>query len=87
MKSNVERRQPRHLESLVVCLANSGYEGSLETRRIYRCLGKERVGRSNWLRVIDESGEDYLFPSSFFAGVKVALPAKRILVQQLRGAA
>ena len=51
---------------LVVCVRNSGYEASLELRKIYVALldpGAEALGQS---RVIDESGDDYLFPGDCF---------------------
>jgi hypothetical protein len=53
----------------VVCLANDGYPASLIVRRIYQLLpDKEAEKRGLW-RVIDESGEDYLYPKSLFASV------------------
>ena len=54
---------------LVVCLSNAGYEASLEPRKIYRALRDADATRHNQIRVIDESGSDYLFPSSLFATV------------------
>ena len=54
---------------LVVCLRNDGYEASLEPRKIYTALRDTDATRHNQLRVIDESGSDYLFPSSLFATV------------------
>ena len=51
---------------LVICLDNTGYEVSLERRKIYVALpddGAESVGQ---LRIIDESGEDYLYPGERF---------------------
>lgn len=56
---------------LVVCLANDGYEASLEPRKIYTALRDADAARHNQLRIIDESGTDYLFPSSLFATVTV----------------
>ena len=54
---------------LVVCLSNEGYEASLEPRKIYTAIRDADTIRHNQLRVIDESGSDYLFPSSLFATV------------------
>ncbi len=54
---------------LVVCLRNDGYEVSLEPRKIYRALPDENAKKHAQLRVVDESGEDYLFPASLFAPV------------------
>jgi hypothetical protein len=53
----------------VVCPANDGYKASLEPRKIYTVLPDSDAARHRQLRVIDESGEDYLFPASLFAPI------------------
>jgi len=57
---------------LVLCLRNKGYEVSLERRKIYPVLPDRDAAAHGQLRVIDESGEDYLYPASFF--VRLTLP-------------
>ena len=57
---------------LVVCLRNEGYEASLEQRKIYRALPDAEAARHRQLRVVDESGEDYLYPASYFVSVEFA---------------
>lgn len=57
---------------LFICLDNSGYEASLEQRKIYVALPDSRAERLGQLRIVDESGEDYLYPKSRF--VAAALP-------------
>jgi hypothetical protein len=57
---------------LVLCLHNEGYEVSLERRKIYRALSDRDAAAHDQIRVIDESGEDYLYPASLFA--PIALP-------------
>ena len=52
---------------LLVCLSNAGYEVSLEPRKIYAALPDAGASRHAQVRVVDESGEDYLFPASLFA--------------------
>jgi hypothetical protein len=59
-------------KQLVVCLDNSGYEVSLERRKIYVSLSDVRAEKLHQIRVIDESGEDYLYPQEYF--VAIALP-------------
>lgn len=59
-------------KQFVVCLKNEGYEVSLERRKIYRVLPDPEAAKHRQIRVIDESGEDYLYPQSFFA--PLALP-------------
>lgn len=58
--------------SYVVCIKNDGYQASLEQRKIYQVLPDAEAENHQMLRVIDESGEDYLFPASYF--VPIALP-------------
>jgi hypothetical protein len=57
---------------LVICVDNSGYEVSLERRKIYVAIPDLRAEKLGQLRVIDESGEDYLYPKDSF--IAVALP-------------
>ena len=61
-----------NLGKLVVCVKNVGYEASLERRKIYTALADPDAKKHKMLRVIDESGEDYLFPEGYF--LSVALP-------------
>ena len=60
------------VSKLVVCIKNEGYEASLERRKIYSVLPDGQAKRHKLLRVIDESGEDYLYPDEYF--LSVALP-------------
>ena len=55
-----------------VCVCNDDYPVSLEVRKIYQVLPDADAERHNQVRVIDESGEDYLFPAEWF--VPIALP-------------
>jgi hypothetical protein len=55
----------------VVCVKNAGYEVSLEQRKIYRIVEDETASAQNLLRVVDESGEDYLYPASFFVPIRL----------------
>ena len=59
-------------QNLVVCVKNYGYEVSLERRKIYDLLPDEDAEGHGQVRVIDESGEDYLYPAEFF--VRLDLP-------------
>lgn len=55
----------------VVCLRNKGYEASLEPRKIYQLVSDKEAESHKMLRVIDESGEDYLFPASLFSPISL----------------
>ena len=55
----------------VVCIQNSGYPASLELHKIYRVIPDEEAIREGDLRIVDESGEDYLYPAEWFAAVEL----------------
>ena len=59
-------------QQLALCLRNKGYEVSLERRKIYPVLADRDAAAHGQLRIIDESGEDYLYPATFF--VLITLP-------------
>ncbi len=56
----------------VVCIQNKDYPASLETRKIYQVIPDANAAKHQMIRVIDESNEDYLYPSSYF--VLIDLP-------------
>ena len=64
-------------KQFVVCLKNQGYEASLERRKIYQVLPDTDAAKHKQIRVIDESGEDYLYPQSFFAPIELPQPLRR----------
>lgn len=61
----------------VVCIKNKNYEASLELRKIYRVIQDEEAERHQRTRIIDESGEDYLYPAEFFAPVGLTRGARK----------
>lgn len=65
---------------LVLCLRNDGYEASLERRKIYPALPDRDAAKHRQIRVIDESGEDYLYPASFFAPIKLPRTLRRAVL-------
>lgn len=62
--------------SYVICIENSGYSASLEVRKIYVRMSDPQAEADGLWRVIDESGEDYLFPARFFAAIEVPKSAE-----------
>jgi len=58
-------------DDFVVCVRNDDYQASLELRKIYRVLPDKKAKEKALLRVIDESGEDYLYPADFFVPIEV----------------
>jgi hypothetical protein len=65
---------------LVVCVANEGYAVSLEKRKIYVALRDAAAEKHNMLRIIDESGEDYLYPKTFFRPIALPQSVKRAVL-------
>lgn len=61
--------EPKHF---AICIHNGEYAGTLELRKVYEVLDDFSADKRSYMRVIDESGEDYLYPKSWF--VPVALP-------------
>jgi hypothetical protein len=59
-------RQDKPEAQFVVCVKNDEYLASLEVRKIYRTLPDANAAAHGLVRVIDESGEDYLYPADFF---------------------
>jgi hypothetical protein len=66
---------------LVICLDNSGYEVSLERRKIYVVVPDAEAARHGRIRVVDESGDDYLYPAERFVEVELPLAARRAVMQ------
>ena len=59
-----------------VCVSNEGYPASLELRKIYRIMPDEKAAMHNMVRVVDESGEDYLYPERFFVAIELPRAAE-----------
>ena len=69
-------------EIFVVCLDNHEYPASLEKHKLYRQLSDEAAKKLGMIRLVDESGEDYLYPEKLFAPIELPLSLRR----QLRAA-
>ena len=70
--SGILTKTGRHSAAeFVVCIKNSGYPASLDLHKIYRVVPDEEAIREGDLRIVDESGEDYLYPAEWFAAVKL----------------
>jgi hypothetical protein len=64
-----------------VCIKNKGYGASLELRKLYQLVADETAAKLHQIRVIDESGEDYLYPESYFVVVQVPQSAEKALLR------
>ena len=63
-----------------LCINNTNYEASLIPRKIYEIIPDERAERDDFLRIIDESGEDYLYHTSHFVFLTLPLEVEQALV-------
>jgi len=72
-------RQPK--ERFVVCVRNDAYPASLERRKIYRMLPDPDAQRHGQVRVVDESGDDYLYPASLFLPIELPPAVRRAVMQ------
>jgi hypothetical protein len=75
------KKADKDILAFAVCLDNSDYPVSLELHKIYRVLPEPDAGQDGDLRVIDESGEDYLYPAGRFAMIDVPKAVERALLK------
>jgi hypothetical protein len=62
-----------------ICIHNGEYAGTLDLRKVYEVLDDPVADKRNYIRVIDESGEDYLYPRSWFVAVVVSENVEQLL--------
>jgi len=67
-------------KQFVICIGNEGYPVSLEKRKIYVALRDPVAEKHGQLRIIDESGEDYLYPKTFFRTITLPQSVKRAVL-------
>jgi hypothetical protein len=79
----IEKNGMEKKENFVVCINNQDYPASLELNKIYRAIPDADAEQDGDLRVIDESGEDYLYPAEWF--VPVTLPHEKFDYTKWRG--
>ena len=65
----------------VICIDNTDYPASLEKRKIYETLPDPEAAKSGRIRVIDESGEDYLYPADYFVDANLSDDALAAIVK------
>ena len=66
---------------LVICIDNSNYPASLEIRKIYEVVPDSDAAHSGQIRVIDESGEDYLYPEACFVDANLSKEIQAAVVK------
>jgi len=65
----------------LICVKNDGYDVSLEKRKIYIALPDEVAAEHGLVRIVDESGEDYLYPNEFFTPIELPPSVRRAVMQ------
>lgn len=68
------------MTKFVICLQRGEYKTSLELRKLYEVLPNDDAAPDGYLRVIDESGEDYLFPEDWFAPIELPQSVEEALL-------
>ena len=61
----------------VVCVKNKGYAASLELSKLYQTVSDDLAAKLGHVRVIDDSGEDYLYPQDYFVPVQIPQSAEK----------
>ena len=64
-----------------VCIKNKGYEASLEVGKLYRVIPDQQAARHGYLRIIDESGEDYGYSADRFFAIDLPKPLEKALLK------
>ncbi len=70
--------------NFVICIRNCDYSASLEVRKIYECIPDASAEVKRHIRVIDESGEDYLYPMDYFMPIALPAPVTKALEKSKR---
>jgi hypothetical protein len=70
-------------DKFLLCVDNEGYKASLELRKLYENIPDKEAERSGQVRIIDESGEDYLYPADFFAPVRLLAETKNKILEKV----
>lgn len=64
----------------VICINNGGYVDDLKVRTVYQLLPDASAAKSNYIRIIDETGEDYLYPAGLFAAIELPRELQKVLL-------
>ncbi len=70
-------KRPAPAHRLVMCIDNTDNSPDLELRKIYKALPDAEIERHGEIRVIDESGEDYVFPARCFVSIEIPRAAEK----------
>ena len=68
-------------QEFVICIKNEDYPASLEIRKLYQSIPDPEAKENNQIRVIDESGEDYLYPEDYFVSVNLPHATEQAIIK------
>jgi hypothetical protein len=69
------------ISRFVICVENKGYKASLEKRKVYISVPDAKALKHGHIRVVDESGEDYLYPKSLFLPITVSASLRKAILK------
>ena len=75
------RKRNKETTPYALCVSNEGNEVSLELLKLYRVVEPEANDPAGWVRVVDESGEDYLYPAANFVLLKLPVDVEEIVAE------
>src|SRR5690242_15490390 len=78
-KKNLMKKRKNQKRYSMVCIKNEGYEAALEKRKIYQAIDDEKAANLRLIRIVDESGQSYLFPQEFFTPIRLSRPLMKAL--------
>ena len=70
----------KRVARFVICINNGGYVDDLKVRTVYQSLPDKSAAKSNYIRIIDETGEDYLYPADLFASIELPRELEKVLL-------
>jgi len=75
------KRASTRAARFAVCVKNKGYEASLEVGKLYRVIADRDAERRGYLRIVDESGEDYGYAANRFFAIDLPKPVEKALLK------
>jgi hypothetical protein len=79
--SKLNGSSQKTVRAFVLCVRNDGYIASLERRKLYPLVQDAAASKHSLMRVIDESGEDYLYPAAYFVALRLPANVKLALLK------
>jgi hypothetical protein len=79
MSTNKSTGSKTTAATFVMCISNENYPASLELWKVYRVMPDAKGDAHGLIRVVDESGEDYLYPAAHFVPIRVPIVAQKAM--------